>query len=371
MTRPETADNVQSPSTDERKKLLEALRRSVPITRMTDYGVPLGDALRVHLDSQAEASPSWDVLCERVAATHLEMASDASRFCHPLTAQLNWRAAASLLQCAQLAFNHDTKRKIELYAASRSAMGKYASTTSSVSELVVPTAKGALYGWIVRPASGTPQAAVLILGGLSGWGSVYLDMAQALASRGILAILGEGPGQGFSRMRSGLRLDIDTLPLFSRLIDAASLECGNQVGVWGNSFGGLFAAHLAASDMRVKAVCINGAPTAPEVPAFRTAREQMQALFGVNEAALRETLARISMHPGKHEISADMLVVEGGKDSLVPLGAQGAFLELGLRSRSRLLTWADGEHTIYNHAAHRNAQIADWFQDCLLPHPPC
>lgn len=348
------------------KKQLEALRRAVPVTRMVDYGVPLGDALNIHARSACDNAPAWDVLCEQIAQRHLEGANEADIQGHAVTAQQAWRAASALLQCAQLAFNRDGPRKLELYERSHAAFARGARDVSHAEELTVPTPRGNLNGWVVRPTHCVPQAAVLVLGGLSGWGSVYFDMAQALAARGLLAVLGEGPGQGLTRMRSGLHLDTESLPLFKALLDVAAIECGDRVGVWGNSFGGLFAAHVAANDPRVKAVCINGAPFAPTIPSFRTAREQMQAVFGVDEDALAEKLAALAMSTARHRIDGAMLVVEGGRDPMVPLGEQRAFLELGRPDRSHVLSWEDGEHTIYNHAAARNALVADWFSDWLL-----
>jgi alpha-beta hydrolase superfamily lysophospholipase len=348
------------------KKQLEALRRAVPVTRMVDYGVPLGDALNIHARSACDNAPAWDVLCEQIAQRHLEGANEADIQGHAVTAQQAWRAASALLQCAQLAFNRDGPRKLELYQRSHAAFARGARDVSHAEELTVPTPRGNLNGWVVRPTHCVPQAAVLVLGGLSGWGSVYFDMAQALAARGLLAVLGEGPGQGLTRMRSGLHLDTESLPLFKALLDVAAIECGDRVGVWGNSFGGLFAAHVAANDPRVKAVCINGAPFAPTIPSFRTAREQMQAVFGVDEDALAEKLAALAMSTARHRIDGAMLVVEGGRDPMVPLGEQRAFLELGRPDRSHVLSWEDGEHTIYNHAAARNALVADWFSDWLL-----
>ena len=365
MTHGDTLVDQAPLVSDERRKQLDALRRAVPVTRMVDYGVPLGDALNIHAQTTAEEPPAWDVLCEQIAQRHLKVANEADIQRHSATAHQAWRAASALLQCGQLAFNQDGPRKLELYERSHAAMAQGARHVRQVKELIVPTPQGRLHGWVVRPVHCVPHAAVLILGGLSGWGSVYFDMAQALAARGLLAVLGEGPGQGLTRMRSGLHLDAESLPLFGALLDAAAAECGNRVGVWGNSFGGLFAAHVAAHDPRVKAVCINGAPFAPIVPSFRTAREQMQAVFGVNEADLPDRLAAIAMSQVRHRIEGAMLVVEGGRDPMVPLGEQRAFLELGHPERSHVVSWDDGEHTIYNHAAARNALVADWFSDWL------
>lgn len=351
-------------------KLNAALLRAVPLTRMVDYGVPVGDALEITARVGMEQAQAWDGVAEEVAGRHASLAQEAAALGCTRSAAQAWACAAALYQVAQLAFNADEPRKAALYEAGRQAMVDHGAIGGAVTELQLPSPRGTLYGWQVSPATQTPRSAVVIVGGLSGWGAVYLGMARALADRGMLCVLAEGPGQGSTRMRSGLHLDADTLPLLRRFIDHAQAAGARRIGVCGNSFGGLFAAHMAAIDPRVSALCINGAPMVPPVPEFRTAREQMAALFGVpTEVALEQRLSDLRMSPHQHRIDAAMLVVEGGRDPLVALGEQAAFFELGAPQRCQVMTWPDGEHTIYNHAAWRNARVADWFGAQLLPGP--
>lgn len=351
---------------DASAKLIEALQRSSPVTRMVDYGVPLGDALEVHRRVGNADSIPWDQVCEQLARQYLERAALAEAHGHRLSAAEALRSGAALLYCGQLAFNTDTPRKLELYESSQGALRQHARLAGDIDELTLPTPHGPLYGWAVRPA-GVARAAVLILGGLSGWGMAYLDMARALAQRGILAVLGEGPGQGLTRLRSGVCVTPDTLTLSSTFLDYAQAQGARAFGAWGNSFGGLFCAHLAAADPRVAAVCINGAPIAPPPPPFRTIREQMYAAMGVaSEDALAERLRMLTMSTDRHRIVGEVLVLEGGRDPVVALGEQAAFFSLASPERTHLMSWEDGEHTLYNHAAERNGRVADWFSDRLV-----
>ena len=362
-------ENLLSPvqiDADQRRKHLAAMQRAVPATRMVDYGVPLGDALHVHELIAMDASAPWDEICEWLAARHHGLAEAAEEIGKSVTALLAWRAASALLQCAQLAFNQDVPRKRALYEQADAALARHAHLSGDLTKVQLSTAYGGLHGWIVRPEGVAATAAVIVVGGLSGWGSVYLDIGRALAARGLLAILAEGPGQGLTRLRGGMHLDNRTLPLFSAFLDHAETLGIRRCGVWGNSFGGLFAARLAASDRRVRAVCVNGAPMTPSVPSFRTAREQMEAVFGVDsEISLGHRLQSLAMSPRCHRIDAHLLVVQGGRDALVPLGEQTSFFTLVPTHAKTVLTWADGEHTIYNYAQERNARVADWFAEQL------
>jgi len=358
--------DLVSRGADERRKHLVAMERAVPVTRMVDYGVPLGEALLVHELTKASDPGSWDGICERLACRQRDIATVAQDAGRRDTAAQAWRYAYALLQCAQLAHNHDVPRKISLYEQAHAALAKHAHLCDDLDEVQLPTEQGRLHGWVVRPIDQDPTGAVVVVGGLSGWGGVYLDMGRALAARGLLAVLAEGPGQGLSRMRSRLHLDEATLPLFGAFVDYAESLGVRRVGAWGNSFGGLFTAHLAARDTRIQAVCINGAPMTPGVPTFRTAREQMEVVFGVDEEiSLARRLESLGMDAQRHRINAHMLVLQGGCDPLIPLEQQASFFALAPSHSHETFTWGNGEHTIYNHSHERNARAADWFSKTL------
>jgi alpha-beta hydrolase superfamily lysophospholipase len=95
---------------------------------------------------------------------------------------------------------------------------------------------------------------VIVLGGQSGWGATYLPIADALAQRGMATLLAEGPGQGETRLKYGIYLDGDVASAFSRFVDHIHTDerLGDAAGIWGNSFGGLFAARAVAYDHRLR-----------------------------------------------------------------------------------------------------------------------
>ncbi|MES2945187.1 MAG: alpha/beta fold hydrolase [Pseudomonadota bacterium] len=349
----------------------EAMRRAMPLTRLVDYGVSPADAVLIHNNTAAENPPEWHGACAALAVRHADIARLACADGRLPAGAEEWRQTAALYLSAQLAFNQDTAEKARLYEQARFALRAYAPLASGahgvlVDELLLSSEPGTLHGWLVAPPGAAATAAVIIIGGLSGWGAVYLSMAISLARRGILCLLAEGPGQGATRLVSGLHLSLDTFPLFQCFVNHAQQLGAQRIGVWGNSFGGLFAARLAVMDPRVNAVCINGAPMRPELPGFRTAREQMHAVFGSNDGHdLQNHLRSLWLDASRDRIKAPMLVVEGGQDPLVPLGEQHAFLALS-PGQGTVMTWDDGEHTIYNHAADRNERVCGWFHKALV-----
>jgi len=115
-------------------------------------------------------------------------------------------------------------------------------------------------------------------------------------------------------------------------------------------------------------VVVNGAPATPVVPTQRTAREQLAALVG-DPDRVAEVMASLRFDPDRQQIPSPLLLLHGGLDPLASYPDQEPFLKAA--AAGTLRTWPDGEHTIYNHAAERDAYTADWFTDVLdIPPPP-
>lgn len=345
-----------------------ALHRAMPYTRLVDCGMNPADARA--LLAATTAGQAWTEAAGELADARSAVVQSALTAGHRLTAAQSARWAAGATLFAQMADNEDTPRKRRLYR-------RYVDLVSQVAELSEPALErvelpyrdGRLVGWLDLPPSGRAAATIVIWGGLSGWGAAYLRAADALTARGLACLLAEGPGQGEPRLSDRLHLDEHAADGFARFLDAVEADprLGDAVGVQGNSFGGLFAAHLAAQDKRVGACVVNGAPATPQLPPFRTARSQFTAAFGTDDAdQLTAVLDRLRFDPARHRIGCPVLVLHGGADPLIPEpGIQAPFAEAA-GPRGQMRSWPDGEHTLYNHAAERDATVADWFADYLL-----
>jgi len=350
---------------EDQLKQIEALCRAMPITRMVDYGVPRETAELAHR-SVREGRP-WDLVLEELAG---EQEAKARAEEGAALACESWHAAAAGLIFAQMAFNTDGERKRSLYREMTRCFTRFAALSQfQVSRIDVSHRHGTLFGWHFRVTSGEATGCVIVFGGMSGWATAYRSMAETLCRHGLDCLLVDGPGQGDSRLEGGVFADAQVTSGFSRFVDHLQDSTpGRPVGIWGNSFGGLFAALTALRDQRVAACCINGGPLLPEVPPFRTAQEQLAAMFGVSEASeLAGILPTLAFDGERAPLACPTLVLEGGADPLVPPGAQQRFLAGNRHPLSRVETWPDGEHTIYNHPAERNALAAAWFATALGP----
>ncbi len=351
--------------TEDQLKQIEALCRAMPITRMVDYGMNREAAELTH--RMVREGQAWDAVLEELARQQ-EAKAQAEE--DPAIARELWHTATASLIFAQMAFNADSERKRGLYRQMTRCFTRFAALSEfPVSRIEVPHRHGKLFGWHFHATPGEAAGSVIVFGGMSGWSTAYRSMAEALCQRGLDCLLVDGPGQGDSRLEGGIFADTDVTSGFSRFVDRIQ-ECtpGRPVGIWGNSFGGLFAALAATRDRRVGACCINGGPMLTELPPFRTAQEQFAAMFGESDpAALATILSALAFDSRRAPLSCPTLVLEGGADPLVPLGAQRGFLEGNHHPLSRVETWPDGEHTIYNHPTERNALAAAWFATALGP----
>lgn len=351
--------------TDEATKARAALLRAMPVTRMLDYGMDHWDAVAL---AQAPAESPWDEVAAALADQQLERAEAAELREDHETAVACYRRGTAALVFAQMATNHDAPSKLDLYTRLGTAYESAARLDPSlhISRHRIAHAGSHCHAWLVRPVHAPDvRAAIVVVGGQSGWGPAFHRQAEALALRGVTAVLLELPGQGETRMTHGLHLDGDVGSAFSAVIDAVRDLTGiERFGTWGNSLGGLLAARAAVHDARVAACCVNGAPARPEPAPYRTAREQSQAMTGVStDEEVGEVFRQLWIDPARDRTDAAVLVLHGERDPLVTLADQEPFL--AITKDSTLKVWDDGEHTIYNHSAERTDLVCDWFRSRL------
>lgn len=347
-----------------------AHHRAMPFTRLVDCGMDHADAR--HLLADTAAGTPWQDSARILAEKQNERGHQAETAGHTVTARQAYRYASAAFMFAQMAYQTDTPHKRELYDRHTAATAAAATQTPAHSPLMervaVPHRDSMLNGWLCQPPTGKPRATVIAWGGLSGWGAGYLAVADAYTARGLACLLAEGPGQGTSRLTHGQYADERVTEGFARFLDIVEADprLPGPIGIQGISFGGLFAAHLAAADPRVAAIVINGAPAVPTVPEFRTAREQMAALTGTDDLQrVAEILNCLRFDPDKHRIGCPLLLLHGGRDPLAHYEHQEPFLHAADPTTTTVRIWPDGEHTLYNHAAERNALTSDWFTDTL------
>jgi len=340
---------------------IDVLRQAMGTSRLLDCGMESADVQS--LVTRTDAGEAWDDVTQDLGDTQRELGRAAEESGERSVAERAYRAAVACFLFAQMAHNFDSPRKRELYGAFNDAVLAVSRVSEGTLDRVeVAFDGGTMFGWLMRP-TGPISGSVVIFGGQSGWGAAYLGHAKALSARGIASFLVEGPGQGSTRLDGGVFLNVDVRAAFSAFIDylLAQPDLGDKIGLWGNSLGGLYAATTAASDRRVTAVCVNGAPARPSLLPFRAFEEQAFAMLGTDDPALVQANFDRIAFTVDDRIECPLLVLHGGADPIVALEQQQIFLDAAVKGTLRV--WEDGEHTIYNHSAERTSFIADWFAE--------
>lgn len=342
---------------------------ALPYTRLTDYGMDPADARE--LLWRTARGDDWPSTAREIGIRQLARADDARGRAGGRTELAAVHAGAAALNIAQVPMSFDSGLKRELYAQFQEAVARYAGLRGGMERVSIDYAGGAVDGWLLFPRGSAPVGAVAVWGGLSGWGAAYLGIAEELTARGIACVLAEGPGQGTTRLDSLIYASEDTLGGYARFVDLLATDARTSaapIGIYGNSIGGMMAARVTASDPRVRACAINCAPTAVELPDAAGPRDQLLAFMGLEDRPdeARRAIRRLGFDPRRHQIDSDLLVLHGGADGLVDHETAQRFLPSGRAgSRADLLSWPDGEHTLYNHRSERDAIVADWFADRL------
>lgn len=361
---PGLADPVQDEPAD---KIVAAQLRAAPLERLLDYGLAAADALC--LRQRVRQGWSWDAAALRLTDAHLA-ASDAAAAEGLAAASAQHLLAASVsASVAQLMMAGDGDRRREIYRLSASARDSWlASLGDRAGHLDVPGAGTQVSAVWLRPPGDGPTPVVAIWGGTSGWGIVYQRCARALLDAGLAVALVELPGQGTPRLAHGTVLGPALYGIAACLIEAlreAWFSTG-QVGIWGQSMGGLLAAQIASRVPGVGACCVTSGPAGSPWAAGRPSARQRQLwadMLGCTQDDAPGRAAQFGFAPGQR-IGGPVLVVHGGRDPLVSDTEAAAFAAAGTGPR-RLVTWPDEGHCVYGRAAERDTLVAAWFRDVL------
>lgn len=348
----------------------EAHRRAHPESRLLAAGVEYADALALH--DGVDGGRDWVDIAEELGDVNATRAVEAARSGAVRTAASWHLYAASCYRVAQAVLDDadEAKRRILRKAVDQFRLaGELADPAFDY--LVIPYGTREVRGWLIRPPAVERPPVVVVIGGFDGWREEHEFAARPLVERGMAVLLLEAPGQGETRLFGGNVLHEGFEEAFSAALDTvrADPRLGDRVGLWGNSFGGHLAAHVAIADPRFDAVCVNGGTVCPAevLDRFPRLSGKIGAMLGTDDAsAVRRVLTGMALEP-QHlaGIVTPLLVLHGTPDQIF-LVENARRLYEGAGSASKTFReWADGEHCIYNHPHERNTVIADWFVEHL------
>jgi alpha-beta hydrolase superfamily lysophospholipase len=344
----------------------QAALRQFSFERLLGYGVAYADV--VELRARVLEGEAWEAAATAVAEIVLKQANAASTVPAQTTRILYLRRASALLRMSQMMMLTNTPERREIFARAATIYGEAAKLLSDRQRILIETDSRPLAGWLV-PARGVAVASAIVIGGVEGWAMDFDSLGEALAARGIDALLLDGPGQGESRFHHNHYLSVHWSDAYRSAVDFLQRRgAGQRIAFIGNSIGGSFAMAMASIDKRVSACCCNGGVIKPTLAQGKTTFfAKMVAACGTDneEEALAAWRTVDPIAPAGRRYP--LLIVHGGKDPMIPTAASEMLLAAASTDDKEMVVFSDGDHCIYNHRDDRDALIADWVRSRLAP----
>ena len=344
----------------------QAALRQFSFERLLGYGVAYADV--VELRARVLEGEAWEAAATAVAEIVLEQANAASTVPAQTSRILYLRRASALLRMSQMMMLTNTPERRQIFARAATIYGEAAKLLSDRQRILIETDSRPMAGWLV-PARGVAVASAIVIGGVEGWAMDFDSLGEALAARGIDALLLDGPGQGESRFHHNHYLSVHWSDAYRSAIDFLQRRgAGQRIAFIGNSIGGSFAMAMASIDKRVSACCCNGGVIKPTLAQGRTTFfAKMVAACGTDneEEALAAWRTVDPIAPAGRRYP--LLIVHGGKDPMIPTAASEMLLAAASTDDKEMVVFSDGDHCIYNHRDDRDALIADWVRSRLAP----
>ena len=352
------------------RRSAKAYTRAMSLARLLAGGMSHEDAMELHSD--ALAGEAWDTKAERLGYRNLAHAQGAVGDGQRGSARRWLLQASACFRFAQVPLVDTEPRKVELYVRMLDAFQRAGALTTPPAERVrLRWRGGTLTGWLIRADRRRRQPFVIGLGGVDAWCEEYERSTQYLRARGVTTLLTDAPGQGGSRLLSGLHLDEHVADALRVVVDYAVADhrCDGRVGIWGNSAGGWLAARLAATDRRISACAINCGTDRPTEILDRYPRfiEQFQLMTGRREPdAARQIFDALTLDDRLlQELQCPLHLVHGTPDKVFLVDGARKILA-GAASVDKTLTeFADGDHCISNRSHEAHELLADWMVDRL------
>jgi 2,6-dihydroxypseudooxynicotine hydrolase len=323
----------------------------------------------------------WDDWCREwgVTATRYEQLAEAAEEAgQRATATGAWQRAALAWHWGKFVFVEDRAQQRAAHDRAVACYRRAAPALTPPAELVrVPYQGTELAAYLRVPAAaGSGPAAppvVIMVPGLDSTKEELQATAEYLLARGMATLAIDGPGQGEAEY------DLPIEPAYEKVATAAvdylatrpDVDHGN-VGLFGVSLGGYYAARAAAGEKRLKAVVSLAPPYRFDLD-WDTLPAQTKAAIRVRSGAATDDQARavaatLTLEDAAREITTPLLVVGGARDRITPVYHQERLAREV--ASAELLIYPDGSHGVTNRAFESRSRMADWLAARLFARLP-
>jgi dipeptidyl aminopeptidase/acylaminoacyl peptidase len=344
--------------------------------RFTSNGTDYGD-----FTATMARITRWDDWCREWGSTaaHYEQLAEAAEDAgHAATAAGAWRRAALAWHWGKFVFVDDPVQQRAAHDRSVACYRRGAAALTPPAELVRMPYEGThLTAYLRVPGERVPgervpgervpatvrPPAVIMVPGLDSTKEELQATAEYFLARGVATLAVDGPGQGEAEY------DLPIEPAYEKVATAAvdflatrdDIDAAST-GLFGVSLGGYYAARAAAYEPRLTAVVALAGPYRFDLD-WDNLPPQTRATFRVRSRAATDAQARaraaeLTLEEAARAITMPLLIVGGGRDTIVP-----AYHQERLASRvpqAELVLYPDGGHGVTNRAYESRSLMADW-----------
>ena len=345
-----------------------AVRTLAP--RLLGHGVYYSDF--IHATTSVTAWHDWLDVWANLAQTQHEIAVEAARRGHTVTAGEADVRAALYLHFGKFLWTEDASRYFEatLEAVALHQRGM-ARLDPSFRRLEIPFDRDRIVANVRLPAAAgsgqrDPAPLVILVPGLDSTKEEFPVWEQAFLVRGIATVSMDGPGQGEAGSVNSIRHDYEQ-PV-AALLDwlEATAEAGldlTRVGITGIGVGGYYASRAAAFEPRIGAVGVVGGPYQfARMPPLVRAKFLFSARVQT-EAAAEALAAQFTLDGVAAQIRQPYLVIHGGRDAVMEPSEMERHAHAAPRGEFHL--YPDGSTACQSVSHLFRPLLADWFAQQL------
>ena len=335
--------------------------------RFTSNGTDYGD-----FTATLSRITRWDDWCREwgVTAAHYEqLAQSAEDVGRDETAAGAWRRAALAWHWGKFVFVDHPGEQRAAHDRAVACFRNAAAALTPPAELVhIPYSGTTLAAYLRVPAANVKPPVVIMVPGLDSTKEELQATAEYYLARGLATIAIDGPGQG----ESEYELPIE--PAYEKVATAAvdylrsRADVDNSnIGLFGVSLGGYYAARAAAYEPRLAAVVSLAGPYRfdldwDELPVQTRDTFKVRSHAATDEEA-RAKAAELTLEDAAARITTPLLVVGGARDRIVLAYHQERLAKEA--PGAELVLYPDGSHGVTNRAYESRSRMADWLADQL------
>ncbi|HVT69200.1 MAG TPA: alpha/beta hydrolase [Trebonia sp.] len=332
--------------------------------RFTSNGTDYGDvtATLARISRWADWCREWGV----TAAHYEQLAEAAEDAGQRQTAAGAWQRAALAWHWGKFVFVDDPVQQRAAHERTVACFRRAAPALSPPAELVhIPYGDTALAAYLRVPAGAglADPPVVIMVPGLDSTKEELQATAEYFLARGLVTLAVDGPGQG--EAESELPIEPAYEKVATAAVDYLQDRAGlnpERIGMFGVSLGGYYAARSVAHEKRLKAAVALAGPYRFDLD-WANLPPQTRATFRVRVRAetdeqARARAAELTLEEAAAHIETPLLVVGGGRDTIVPAYHQERLVKEA--KTAELLLYPDGSHGVTNRAYESRSRLADW-----------